>query len=128
MAGDTIDFRLKHCDCCKWEIPRETIKKILTSEQKDLFCENCGVDLMKENQDFGSIAHIDEAKSENNSIAENLFRSIARRRKMTKNRKSPEKDKIGIILSDPDFTISFKKNLVIVFSRIIYLVLENRNY
>ena len=124
MAGDTIDFRLKHCDCCKWEIPRETIKKILTSEQKDLFCENCGVDLMKENQDFGSIAHIDEAKSENNSIAENLFRSIARRRKMTKNRKSPEKDKIGIILSDPDFTISFKKNLVIVFSRIIYLVLE----
>ena len=124
VEEDVKDFWLKYCNYCQWEIPREIIESILRNDWQSLFCQECGTDLMKENHDYNKFTGKNEIENVNNTATERIIPRISTISKKIKDRKSREEDKIENIYSDQDFPFIFKKNLVIVLSRMIYLDIE----
>jgi len=125
VEEDVKDFRLKYCNYCQWEIPREIIENISRNEVQSLFCQECGTDLMKENQDFFKYTWKKEIENVNNKATEKVIPRIATNNKEIKDIKSQGEDTAEYIYNDQDFPFIFKKNLVIVLSRMIYLDIED---
>ena len=110
------------CKFCGWEFHQDIIQRIIESKQPAV-CEFCGIEINISSvnisegynkEKFVRIANSDnDIKKKKNSIVKNIKKWI-----------QPKKYSINLISGDDDFPKIFKENLIIVISRLIYIVIR----
>ncbi|MFW9902378.1 MAG: LAGLIDADG family homing endonuclease [Candidatus Thorarchaeota archaeon] len=111
----------KYCKFCGWEFSYE-INERLINKKDSIICEFCGIEFRMPSIDFHqynkgiSIKGLDSKENteeKKNRIVENFRKLI-----------QPRKYSINVFIGDDDLPKIFKENLIIVLSRLIYVIIR----